>query len=134
MPYLKRLPKTSVIVVFHNEAWSTLLRTVHSVINRSPPSLLKEILLVDDASDHLELGSKLDQYLLNLPVNCRVVRLEERNGLIRARLAGADQASGSVLVFLDAHIEVSPGKLKKFELVQNDFKNVQNDFSYFCTV
>ena len=113
MPYLKRLPKTSVIVVFHNEAWSTLLRTVHSVINRSPPSLLKEILLVDDASDHLELGSKLDQYLLNLPVNCRVVRLEERNGLIRARLAGADQASGSVLVFLDAHIEVSPGKLKK---------------------
>jgi hypothetical protein len=29
-------------------------RTVHSVINRSPPSLMLEILLIDDASDHSE--------------------------------------------------------------------------------
>lgn len=44
------LPTTSVIIVFHNEAWSTLLRTVYSVLYTTPADLLTEIIMVDDAS------------------------------------------------------------------------------------
>ncbi|OWF35637.1 polypeptide N-acetylgalactosaminyltransferase 13-like isoform X1 [Mizuhopecten yessoensis] len=106
------LPTTSIVIVFHNEAWSTLLRTVHSIINRSPPRLLKEIILVDDASEREELGRKLEKYIATLSVSTKVMRSEARNGLIRARLTGAAAAKGDVITFLDAHCECTEGWLE----------------------
>ncbi|XP_029559238.1 polypeptide N-acetylgalactosaminyltransferase 13 isoform X2 [Salmo trutta] len=110
--YTDDLPNTSIVIVFHNEAWSTLLRTVHSVINRSPRHLLQEILLVDDASERDFLGKKLENYGRTLEVPVRVLRMEQRTGLIRARLRGAAATRGQVITFLDAHCECTMGWLE----------------------
>ncbi|XP_048379425.1 polypeptide N-acetylgalactosaminyltransferase 6-like isoform X2 [Stegostoma tigrinum] len=105
------LPSTSVIIVFHNEAWSTLLRTVYSVMHTSPAILLKEILLVDDASTDDYLKEQLDEYVKQFRI-VKVVRQVERTGLITARLLGASVATGEVLTFLDAHCECFNGWLE----------------------
>ena len=52
---LDQLPETSIIICFHNEAWSTLLRTVHSVLDRSPMSLVQQIILGKDVCYYLFL-------------------------------------------------------------------------------
>lgn len=105
--YPEDLPSTSVIIVFHNEGWSVLLRTVHSVINRSPPHVLKEVLLVDDFSDKENLKGDLESYIDRFDGKVRLIRNTQREGLIRTRSRGAKEATGEVIVFLDAHCEVN---------------------------
>ena len=86
-------------------------RTVQSVINRTPSSLLRDIILVDDASNRTFLGSPLEDYLdTELEgISTRLIRSETRVGLIKARLLGAAKALGDVLIFLDAHCETTEG-------------------------
>nr|XP_002128971.1 N-acetylgalactosaminyltransferase 7-like isoform X1 [Ciona intestinalis] len=107
--YPSDLPDVSVIIVFHNEGWSTLVRTVHSVINLTPKKLLYEIVMIDDHSNKEHLGQKLTEYIQRFNGLVKLYRNERREGLIRARSIGAQKstpADGRVLVYLDAHCEV----------------------------
>ncbi|XP_058055021.1 putative polypeptide N-acetylgalactosaminyltransferase 9 [Anopheles bellator] len=109
--YRDDLPPTSVIICFHNEAWSVLLRTVHSVLDRSPEHLVKEVILVDDFSDMPHTQKQLEEYFLAYP-RVKIVRASKREGLIRARLLGARHATAPVLTYLDSHCECTVGWLE----------------------
>lgn len=111
LTYSENLPEVSIIVTFHNEAWSVLIRSVYSILNRTPDSLLKEVILVDDFSSLEHLKEPLDQFMEQFQ-KVKIVRATERQGLIRARLRGYREAVGDVLVFLDSHIECAEGWLE----------------------
>lgn len=113
--HIKRLPTASVVIIYHNELLVTLLRSIHSVLNRSPPEFLHQIVLIDDGSDDtapwLQESGALEQHLQLLPKTL-LVRMKSRNGLMSARNTGASFASGDVVIFLDSHIEVAEGWLE----------------------
>lgn len=61
-------------------------------------------------TDFLKLT--LENYVKNLEVPVKIIRMEERSGLIRARLRGAAASKGQVITFLDAHCECTLGWLE----------------------
>lgn len=74
-----KMGTTSVIIIFYNEPYSVLVRTVHSVLNTSPAELLKEIIIVDDCSTNVELKGKLEYYVdTHLPKKVKLLRLKSR--------------------------------------------------------
>ncbi|KAI3382044.1 hypothetical protein SNEBB_005943 [Seison nebaliae] len=107
---VSQLPTISVVLIFKNERWSPLLRTVYSIMNRTPLNLLKEIVLIDDDSDLHELKEPLDDYCQKNFGDWVIIKhSKERLGLIKAKNWGGTFATGEVMVFLDAHCEVNYG-------------------------
>ncbi|KAM9817832.1 N-acetylgalactosaminyltransferase 7-like isoform X4 [Syngnathus typhle] len=105
--YDERLLTSSVVIVFHNEGWSTLMRTIHSVIKRTPRKYLAEIVMIDDFSNKVHLKERLEIYVKQWNGLVKLFRNEKREGLIQARSIGAKKATkGQVLIYLDAHCEV----------------------------
>ncbi len=102
-----------MIFIFKNERWSPVLRSVYSVINRSPRKYLKEVILVDDQSEIDEVKKPLDDYCKKHFGNIvKILRAPKRLGLIAAKNYGGRVATGDVVVFLDAHIEANAGWLE----------------------
>ncbi|KAM9383910.1 polypeptide N-acetylgalactosaminyltransferase 15-like isoform 2-T2 [Pholidichthys leucotaenia] len=109
--YSEILPLASVIICFHDEAWSTLLRTVHSVLDTVPKQYLQEVILVDDLSQKAHLKTALSEYVSHLD-GARLVRSTRRIGVGGCRTLGASRAVGEVVVFMDSHCECQDGWLE----------------------
>ncbi|XP_046350002.2 polypeptide N-acetylgalactosaminyltransferase 1-like [Haliotis rufescens] len=105
------LPQTSIIICFVNEAWSTLLRLVHSIHDNTTPHLVKEVILVDDGSSWDFLGRPLDVYMARFP-KVQIVRATKGLGLMVARTLGYNYTTAPVITFLDSHCECFPGWLE----------------------
>lgn len=106
---LSALSTISVVIPFHNDALCMILRTVHSILNRTPPQLLKEVVIVDDQSTNEDLQEALERYVRLMPKKVHLVRMRERSGLVRARLTGMSVVTADVIMFQDAHTEANVG-------------------------
>jgi glycosyltransferase involved in cell wall biosynthesis len=57
-----------------------------------------------------DLKTKLNIYISHLP-KVNLVRLPESKGLMTSRQTGINHAKSDVIIVMDSHLEVSPGKL-----------------------
>lgn len=81
---------------------TTLLRSIYSIINRSPVEVLHEIIVVDDFGTKDFLKKPLEDYLVEHKIDhiVKIVRTSKREGLIRARQIGAQASTADVMVGL----------------------------------
>lgn len=120
------LPATTVIIVFYNEPWSTLVRTVYSVLHNTPDVLLDQIILLDDCSDKDQehLHDQLEVLISTLP-KVKLLRNRQGEGLIRSKLIALAHATSEVVAFMDAHCEVMHGWLEPLLVsIRNDSTTV----------
>ncbi|EFO20658.2 glycosyl transferase [Loa loa] len=108
--YSEELPAASIVICYYNEASSVLIRMVNSILDKTPSNLINEILLVNDHSDLDNTSDAAVRAYAHENWNSDVVKMlstERNEGLIRAKIFGAQHARGEVLVFLDSHCEVN---------------------------
>eukprot|EP00455_Lapot_gusevi_P032939 TRINITY_DN3594_c0_g1_i1.p1 TRINITY_DN3594_c0_g1~~TRINITY_DN3594_c0_g1_i1.p1 ORF type:complete len:439 (-),score=115.15 TRINITY_DN3594_c0_g1_i1:144-1460(-) len=109
-----------MVIVNYNEP--LLVVTVHALLEISPAELIGEVLILDDASD-----PPVQLSWFNEDPRIRIVRSEERLGLIKARYVAGNAARAPFLIFLDAHVKPHAGWLLPIQkLLQQNYKTIVN--------
>ena len=72
LKYSTELPSASVIICYYHEELNVLLRTIHSVLERTPSDTLKEVLVINDHSD-IDISQNITTHLGML--NIRALQL-----------------------------------------------------------
>lgn len=79
------------------------IRTAESIFYETPEEILKEIVIVDDASDPPLKDSWSEEEAAKFSV--KYVRSDSALGLIGAKQMGAEAATGDIIVFFDCHVK-----------------------------
>ena len=111
-----RLPTVSVVITTQNEPDNWISITVESILARTPPNLLVDVIVVDDNGipGHHGLPPNIRknvdedewEYIKSLSPKVKVIQHDDREGCARSRLTGAKVATGEILMFVDSHIEM----------------------------
>mmetsp|Transcript_27777 Transcript_27777/g.44156 ORF Transcript_27777/g.44156 Transcript_27777/m.44156 type:complete len:539 (-) Transcript_27777:29-1645(-) len=88
----------SVVMAAHNEH-QYMKRTLQSIYERTPASILQEIIVVDDGS-----APPLAASCADFP-DVKIIRHSDRRGLIKSKTEGGNVAKGDMIMFLDAHVK-----------------------------
>jgi polypeptide N-acetylgalactosaminyltransferase len=113
------MPTVSVIMTTQNEPHDWVSLSVESILARTPPDLLVEVIVVDDngvpghhglpENIRLNVDESEWDYIRALSPKVKVIKHDDREGCARSRLTGAKAATGEVLMFVDSHIEMLSG-------------------------
>jgi GT2 family glycosyltransferase len=113
------MPAVSVVMTTQNEPDGWVSLSVESILARTPPDLLVEVIVVDDNGvpghrglpDDIRLNVDESEWdhVRALSPKVRVIKHDDREGCARSRLTGAKAAVGEVLMFVDSHVEMLSG-------------------------
>ena len=98
--------KISIVISYQNELAVLIMRTLTTILHRTPLKYLKEILLIDDQST-MNVTEEVMQYVREQRMPVRYLRNQVHLGIAGSRLRGIEESVGDVVVILDSHMEVS---------------------------
>jgi hypothetical protein len=99
------------------------IRTAESIFYETPKEILKEIVIVDDASDPPLQDFWPAEEAAKFGV--KYVRVDSALGLIGAKQAGAEATTGDVIVFFDCHVKPAENYwIPYVQAVQENYRRV----------
>lgn len=87
---------------------------------------------MDDKSTFDYLGVQLDEYVKTLPIPVKVLRMEDRFGIVKARLRGAEYSTVRRNYFLCSHKKIRKIILLQAEVVTFLDSHIECQGLNFC--
>ncbi|KAK2162412.1 hypothetical protein LSH36_99g04051 [Paralvinella palmiformis] len=115
--------QVSIVTVFFDYSFHDLKTTVGSILHNTPMELVKEIIIVDDASSLDYIVDKSREYVKTID-KARLIRNREHLSMGASRMTGLKETKADTVIFLDTNVVVSKGWLEPLMGLLNTESNV----------